>query len=58
MEAGFYKLTNDGYLHYAPEYVEGQGYLLLKDEKDNYEYPVDGWEWFDSLPSYYTEENK
>jgi len=33
---------------YAPNYVESNGFVLVKQEKDNYEYPVDGWEWFDS----------
>jgi len=47
MEAGFYKRTSDGQLHHAPEYVEGQGYILLKTEKDMYTFPVDGWYWFD-----------
>ena len=41
-EQGFYKL-DQGELLYAPNYVEGQGYLLIIDQKDTYNYPVGGW---------------
>jgi hypothetical protein len=44
--AGFYKI--DGELLYAPNYVLNKDWQLLKEEKDNYEYPVHGWRWFDS----------
>jgi hypothetical protein len=44
MEAGFYREV-DGVLQYAPSYVEGNGYILLKELKDTYTYPIDGWEW-------------
>ena len=44
---GFYKLI-DGELLYAPNFVAGPGYELVKEEKDNYSYPINGWSWFDS----------
>jgi hypothetical protein len=46
-EAGFYKLDN-GDILYAPNIVEGPGYVLLINEKDTYVYPVDGWVYADS----------
>jgi hypothetical protein len=42
MTAGFYK-KQDGELLYAPNIIEGNGYVLLIQEKDSYEYPIDGW---------------
>lgn len=45
---GFYK-KEDNQILYAPNIVEGAGYLLLANEKDSYEYPVDGWVWANSL---------
>lgn len=47
MTAGFYK-KQDGQLLYGSHIVEGDGYVLLAQDKDTYEYPVDGWVWFDS----------
>jgi len=47
MNAGFYKIK-DGQMLYAENYVEGQGYVLVAENKDSYEYPVDGWYWFNS----------
>jgi len=47
MTAGFYKKENDTIL-YAPNIVEGDGYVLISQDKDTYEYPIDGWTWFDS----------
>ena len=46
MTPGFYKL--DGELLYAPNFVEASSFFLLKEEKDIYTYPQDGWYWFDS----------
>jgi len=45
--AGFYKF--DGELLYAPNFVFSKDYELLKESKDTYTYPVDGWTWFNSL---------
>jgi hypothetical protein len=47
MTHGFYKKQNEELL-YAPNIVEGDGYVLLAQDKDTYQYPVDGWSWFDS----------
>ena len=47
MTAGFYK-KQDGQLLYGPHIVEGDGYVLLAQDKDTYEYPIDGWIWFES----------
>ena len=47
MTAGFYKKQNNE-IYYAPNYIEGNGYILISSEKDIYEYPVDGWYWFNS----------
>jgi hypothetical protein len=44
---GFYKYQ-DEQLFYAPNYVEGPNILLLSLEKDSYQYPIDGWIWFES----------
>jgi hypothetical protein len=44
--SGFYKL--DGGLLYAPNAVLGPDYELLRDYHETYDYPVDGWYWFDS----------
>jgi hypothetical protein len=46
-EQGFYKLDN-GEMLYAPNIVEGPGYVLFINEKDTYTYPVDGWVYADS----------
>jgi hypothetical protein len=45
--AGFYK-KEDSQILYAPNIVEGQGYVLVSLEKDTYEYPIDGWIWAQS----------
>lgn len=47
MTEGFYKKQNDELL-YAPNIIEGNGYVLLVQDKDAYQYPVDGWSWFES----------
>jgi hypothetical protein len=47
MTAGFYKKDNEELL-YAPNIVEGNGFVLVKQDKDQYEYPIEGWKWFDS----------
>ena len=45
---GFYRVENENIVVYGRLYVLGQDYALYRDEKDTYEYPVDGWRWFDS----------
>ena len=47
MTQGFYKKQNNE-IQYAPNFIEGDGYVLISSEKDTYEYPVDGWYWFNS----------
>lgn len=45
--AGFYKIIEDE-LVYAPNFVYSKNYELLKENKDNYELPIDGWNWFET----------
>ena len=47
MTEGFYKKQNKELL-YGPNIVEGNGYVLLAQDKEAYSYPVDGWSWFAS----------
>lgn len=42
---GFY--NSDGI--YAPNFVYGPGFELLKELKDTYTYPIYGWVWSESL---------
>jgi hypothetical protein len=44
---GFYKIDNEN-LCYAPNAVISCEYMLEAFLKDTYEYPIDGWHWFDS----------
>lgn len=44
--SGFYKYEE--ILLHGPNAVHGPDFSLLKEEKDNYSYPVEGWYWFDS----------
>jgi hypothetical protein len=46
---GFYKLEDDNW-QYAPNFVYAPTYELIKENKDSYEYPVDGWTWYDESP--------
>jgi len=48
--AGFYKQNEDLNWEYAPNFVYAANYTLLKEEKDTYIYPVDGWNWYDEQP--------
>lgn len=47
MTEGFYKKQSEELL-YAPTIIEGNNYVLLAQDKDAYQYPVDGWSWFES----------
>lgn len=49
MEDGFYKFE-DGNWQYAPNFVYGPGYELTREKKDEYNYPVEGWNWYDNSP--------
>lgn len=53
--AGFYRQNEELNWEYAPNFVYAPDYTLLKEEKDTYEYPIDGWSWYDEQP-YTTEE--
>lgn len=44
----FFKKDNDNLLT-APNFVYAPDYTLKADEKDSYEYPIDGWYWFETL---------
>lgn len=50
--AGFYKLDVDADpqdMFYAPNFVYAPTFTLLKENKDQYNFPIDGWYWFDSV---------
>jgi hypothetical protein len=53
MNAGFYKKDGDVLL-YGPNGIYTPTFSLLKENKDNYTYPVDGWYWFDDDGSAYS----
>jgi hypothetical protein len=44
---GFYK-NDEGSLLYAPNFINSSLYTLIKEEKNNYVYPIDGWYWFNT----------
>lgn len=54
--SGFYKLEEDNWM-YAPNFVCAPEYTLLKEEKDTYTYPIDGWIWYDEQPLNYNTDN-
>ena len=45
--SGFYKNDN-GELLYAPNYAININYELYKEQHNDYQYPIDGWYWFDN----------
>jgi hypothetical protein len=47
--AGFYKLEDDNW-QYAPHFVYAPTYELIKEYKDSYTYPIEGWVWYDESP--------
>jgi hypothetical protein len=49
LKPGFYKETEEGW-YYAPNAVYNGDYSLLKEQKDTYPFPVDGWRWYDDEP--------
>ena len=54
--SGFYKKCEDGNWLYAENFVYGPGFDLLKELKDTYEYPIDGWVWNDTEPDGFLQE--
>ena len=51
--SGFYKLDGEIVLH-GPNFVFNANYELRAETKDNHEYPVDGWYWFDTEEDAYS----
>jgi hypothetical protein len=49
-KSGFYKQVEDGSWMYAQHFVYGPDFELLRELKDTYTYPVDGWYWFETEP--------
>jgi len=47
MNEGFY-ININGSVMYAPNFVSAPDFELRKENKDQYQYPVHGWYWFDS----------
>lgn len=47
---GFYKESEDLSWEYAPNFVYAPTYTLVKELKDTYIYPIDGWNWYDQQP--------
>ena len=47
--SGFYK-KEEGSWFFAPHIVEAPEYILIADNKDEYNYPVDGWTWHSEEP--------
>tara|TARA_R110000772_G_scaffold254042_1_gene369890 strand:+ start:343 stop:585 length:243 start_codon:yes stop_codon:yes gene_type:complete len=45
MNEGFYKLEGQHNLLFGPNFVKNSDYTLLKEDRETYEYPVDGWYW-------------
>lgn len=50
--SGFYKEL-EGEWYHAPNFVYSPTYTLVKELKDTYTYPMDGWVWYDEAPSTY-----
>jgi len=50
--SGFYKY--DGMVLFGPNFVLNANYELRRETKDNFDYPVDGWYWFDNEDDAYT----
>jgi hypothetical protein len=44
--SGFYKRDGDELL-YGPNLVEGPTFILLRENYTEYNYPIDGWSWYD-----------
>lgn len=45
--SGFYKNEN-GNLLFGPNFVLNSNYELRKETHEQHNYPVDGWNWFES----------
>lgn len=51
--SGFYKLDGSVVLN-GPNFVVNANYELRAETKNNHEYPVDGWYWFDTNEEAYS----
>ena len=49
---GFFKEDNEEILE-APNFVSAPTYTLVKEERDTYTLPIDGWYWFDTSEEAY-----
>jgi hypothetical protein len=47
MEKGFYKFE-DNNLFFAPNFIFAPTYELYAEMKNTYNYPIEGWYWFES----------
>jgi hypothetical protein len=47
--SGFYKYDEEQWF-YAPNAVYAPTYTLLRELKDTYMYPANGWIWYDEAP--------
>lgn len=52
MSAGFYKYENPIMLHGT--FVLDMNYELRLETKDEHQYPIDGWYWFDTEQEAYS----
>lgn len=55
MNPGFYKKDSQSLL-YAPLTVQHKDYVLLASKRDEYEYPMHGWTWYESQAAAYASE--
>lgn len=46
--SGFYKVDDNLLLLYAQNFVISSQFSLIREDKDSYVYPIEGWMWFDS----------
>jgi hypothetical protein len=55
MESGFYKKETSGNWLFGSEKIIGpfNSWELRKELKDTYDYPIDGWTWYDDAPQEY-----
>ena len=54
--SGFYKKDETNIWQYAPNFVYGLNLELLRENKDTYTYPIEGWDWFDNAPQEYLDQ--
>ncbi len=49
--SGFYRWSEQGYWIYGGHgVIYGPGYTLSIETKNDYEYPIEGWDWYDEEP--------